>query len=352
MDGVLDTQIIKISSIKEVEKIKKAGSFLAKGKLVVFPTETVYGLGADGLNKEAVEKIFIAKGRPQDNPLILHIADRESLEKFTKNIPAVAYDCMEMFWPGPLTMILEKKDLVPDATSAGLDTVAVRMPSHEIARAIIKESGCVIAAPSANLSGRPSPTRVGHVIEDLKGKVDIIVDGGPAEVGIESTVLDLTVNPPTILRPGGVTLEDLKVLIPDVEVDHTIIDPLDKSVPKSPGQKYKHYSPKAEAILFGGNLSNVVREINKRLAAQEGKKTAVLATEQTHTDYVGVDLLINLGSRENLQEIAKNIFDALRKCDEENVDIIFVEGYDIRGIGQGIMNRLLKACAGRIVLGL
>ena len=348
----METKVLKINSKEDSENINIAASYLSDGKLVVIPTETVYGLGANGLNEEAVKNIFVAKGRPQDNPLILHVAEKSWVSNLVTEIPDVALKVMDKFWPGPLTIIFNKSDLVPSETSAGLSTVAIRMPSHEVAREIIRASGVPVAAPSANISGRPSPTKVEHVIEDLMGKVDVIVDSGHTDVGIESTVLDVTVEPPVILRPGGVTFEELQALIPDLEIDTTIIDPNDKTVPKSPGQKYRHYSPKADAILFGGNLNHVVKEINKRIADLKGEKSAVLATEQTYKDYVGADLVINLGSRENLEEIAKNIFDALRECDEEEVDIIYVEGYDLRGIGQGIMNRLLKACGGKVVLGL
>ncbi len=348
----MNTIVLKIENTNDLENIDIAAKALRDGKLVVFPTETVYGLGGDGLRPDVIDKIFKAKGRPQDNPLILHVGDISSVDILVKEIPDVARDCMEMFWPGPLTIIFNKSDIVPLEASAGLETIAVRMPSHKIAREIIRRSGVVVAGPSANTSGRPSPTRAEHAIEDLSGKVDYIVDSGKTIVGIESTVLDVTVDPPMILRPGGVTLEDLRVLIPNVEIDRGIIDENDNLTPKSPGQKYKHYAPKAECILFGGNLNNVIKEISRRIAEDPSKKSAVLATAETIDDYRGVDILINLGSRENLSEIASNVFDALRRCDEEGADIIYVEGFEFRGLGAGIMNRLLKASGGKVVLGL
>lgn len=349
----MDTKILKIDGDNiETSKIKEITKAFKDGKLVVIPTETVYGLGANGLDDEACKNIFKAKGRPADNPLILHIADTSQVNELVSEIPQVAKDCMEMFWPGPLTMILKKSDIIPDSVTAGLDTVAIRMPSHKIAREILKDCKLPIAAPSANLSGRPSPTAFKHVYEDLNEKVDIIVDGGATNVGIESTVIDMTSNPPMILRPGGVTYEELKVLIPNVAIDNTTIDAKDKTIPKSPGQKYRHYAPKADAYCFAGNLDGVVKEVNKRIAENEDKKIAVLATTETKDDYKGAYLLIDLGSRENMQEIAHNLFDALRECDEKEVDLIYAEGFDFRGIGAGIMNRLLKACGGKVVLGL
>ena len=349
----METKIIKIDKDSiEQDKIREITKAFNDGKLVVIPTETVYGLGANGFNEEACMNIFKAKGRPADNPLILHIAETSQVDELVSEIPDVARDCMDVFWPGPLTMIMKRSDKISDVVTAGLDSVAIRMPSHSIARAILKDCMLPIAAPSANLSGRPSATSAKHCIEDFDGKVDIIVDGGETNVGIESTVIDMTSNPPMILRPGGVTYEELKTIIPNVTIDNTTIDANDSTVPKSPGQKYRHYAPKADAYCFAGNLEGVVKEVNKRIQENPGKKIAVLATEETMGDYKGADLVINLGSRENMEEIAHSLFDALRRCDEENIDIIYAEGFDFRGIGAGIMNRLLKACGGKVVLGL
>lgn len=349
----MDTKIIKIDEDNiEQDKIREITEAFNDGKLVVIPTETVYGLGANGFDEEACMNIFRAKGRPADNPLILHIAELSQVDELVSEIPEAARDCMEVFWPGPLTIIMKRSEKIPDVVTARLDTVAIRMPSHKVARSILKDCMLPIAAPSANLSGRPSPTSFKHCREDLEGKVDIIVDGGTTNVGIESTVIDVTSNPPMILRPGGVTFEDLKTIIPNVAIDNTTIDATDEAIPKSPGQKYRHYAPKADAYCFAGNLEGVVKEVNRRIEENSGKKIAVLATSETIEDYEGADLLINLGSRENMEEIAHSLFDALRRCDEENIDIIYAEGFDFRGIGAGIMNRLLKACGGKVVLGL
>lgn len=348
----METKVIKIESPNEIDKVQEAAQHLKEGHLVVFPTETVYGLGAHGLNSEAIDQIFLAKGRPKDNPLILHIAETEQVLDLVKVIPPIAQDCMDLFWPGPLTLIMERSKIVPDSITAGLDTVAIRMPSHPIAHAILKEANIPVAAPSANTSGRPSPTRLSHVLEDMNGKVQVIVDGGEADWGIESTVLDVTGKRPMILRPGGVTKEDLEAILGPVDVDETTIKTEEGLVPKSPGQKYRHYAPKGECTLFAGNLTNVAKEVNKRIQENSDKKIAVLATSETKDMYEGMDLLIDMGSREELGEVAKNLFDCLRKCDEENVEIIYAEGFEFHDLGVGIMNRLLKACGGKVVLGL
>lgn len=348
----METKVIKITSPKEMDKVKEAAQHLREGHLVVFPTETVYGLGANGLDKEAIEQIFVAKGRPRDNPLILHIAEMDQVLDLVKVIPPIAQDCMDLFWPGPLTLIMDRSKLVPDEITAGLETVAIRMPSHPIAHAILKEAQVPVAAPSANTSGRPSPTRLSHVLEDMDGKVEVIVDGGEADWGIESTVLDVTGERPMILRPGGVTKEDLETIFDQVDVDETTIKTEEGIVPKSPGQKYRHYAPEGDCYLFAGNLTNVAKEVNRRIGENPGKKIAVLATTETKDMYEGMDLLIDMGSREELDKVAKNLFDCLRKCDEEGVELIFAEGFDFNGLGVGIMNRLLKACGGKVVLGL
>lgn len=350
----MKTNIIKLSekdTSKDDKNLERITNTLKRGGLVVFPTETVYGLGANGLDKNACEGIFKAKGRPNDNPLILHIAHISQLDELVKEVPKIAQKCIKKFWPGPLTIIFKKSDLVPKEVTGGLETVAIRMPSNKIAHKILADVMLPIAAPSANISGRPSPTKAEHVIEDLMGKVDIIVDGGHTVVGIESTVLDVTSDPPMILRPGKITLEDLQKVDKNISIDHTTIDAKNKTVPKSPGQKYKHYAPKGMAICFVGDLNNVVAEINKRLESCKGK-SAVLATSETKDKYFGADLVLDLGSRENLEEVANSLFDLLRICDEKKVEYIFAEGFDLKGIGLSIMNRLLKACAGRIVIGL
>lgn len=349
----MKTDIIKFKgNTKDKIYLKKISDTLKDGGLVVFPTETVYGLGGNGLNKRACKKIYEAKGRPGDNPLILHIAENSQLDELVAEIPDVAKKCIEIFWPGPLTIIFKRAAIIPDEATGGLDTVAIREPSNEIAHAILKTVDFPVAAPSANLSGRPSPTKVEHVIEDLNGRVDIIVDGGHSVVGIESTVLDVTVDPPMILRPGKITLEDLKEIDKNITIDSATIDSKSGEIPKSPGQKYRHYAPRAEAICFGGRLDKVVNEIKKNISENKDKKIAVLATDETYEEYKNLDikLLVNLGSREHLEEVASNLFDALRRCDEENIDIIFAEGFELRGMGLSIMNRLLKACSGKVVM--
>lgn len=349
----MKTDIIKFKgNTKDKIYLKKISDTLKDGGLVVLPTETVYGLGGNGLNKRACKKIYEAKGRPSDNPLILHIAENSQLDELVVEIPDVAKKCIEKFWPGPLTIIFKRAAIIPDEATGGLDTVAIREPSNEIAHAILKAVDFPVAAPSANLSGRPSPTKVEHVIEDLNGRVDIIVDGGHSVVGIESTVLDVTVDPPMILRPGKITLEDLREIDENITIDSATIDSKSGEIPKSPGQKYRHYAPRAEAICFGGRLDKVVNEIKKNIEENKDKKIAVLATDETYEEYKNLDikLLVNLGSREHLEEVASNLFDALRRCDEENIDIIFAEGFELRGMGLSIMNRLLKACSGKVVM--
>ena len=349
----METKVLHINDEKDEAQIQEAARLLREGELVIFPTETVYGLGGNGLDEGAVDKIFRAKGRPKDNPLILHVADPEQVLDLVKVIPPKGKDCMDVFWPGPLTLIFERSKKVSDSVTAGADTVAIRMPSHPIAHAILKAAAVPVAAPSANTSGRPSPTRLAHVLEDMDGKVPLIVDSGDANVGIESTVLDVTVDPPMIYRPGGVTKEDLEAILGEVAVDETTIEADTDAVPKRPGQKYRHYAPKGDATLFAGDLKNIAKEINRRVKeADPGKRTAVLCTTETKDLYEGMDLLVDMGSRRQLEAVAHNLFESLRRCDEEDIDLLFVEGFDFRGLGVGIMNRLLKACGGKVVLGL
>lgn len=347
----IETKIIKVNS-KEPKKelVKEGASLIKRGKLVAFPTETVYGLGANGLDKEAVAKIFIAKGRPGDNPLILHVASREQVEPLVESISEEAEKVMERFWPGPLTIIFKRSSLVPDVITAGLDTVAVRMPNHPIASEFIKASGVPIAAPSANTSGKPSPTEASHVQEDLGGKIDMIIDGGSTGIGVESTVLDLSGDIPTILRPGGITLEELKKTIPNVVEDLSIIKDDKDIIPKSPGQKYRHYAPKAEMIVFTGEVSAIVDAINEytKKSMAQGKSVGIMATEETRDKYQE-GLIISVGSRNNKETIAHNLFSTIRLFDEKNVDIILSEGVDLSHIGKAIMNRLKKASGGNIM---
>lgn len=331
--------------------IQTAARILQEGGLVAFPTETVYGLGGNGLNSSACEKIYIAKGRPSDNPLILHISELEELDAIVREISPAAKKLMDAFWPGPLTMVFPKADIVPLKATGGLDTVAVRFPSHPVARAIIGAAGVPIAAPSANSSGKPSPTRASHVEFDLNGKIDMIVDGGPAEWGLESTILDVSGDVPMILRPGAVTKEMMEAVIGRVEVDPAILTkPAADLRPKAPGMKYTHYSPKAEVVLIKGERQAVADEINRLVAADasEGKKTGILATEETKALYRG-EIVLSLGSRERPEEIGSNLFKLLRKFDFLGVDKIYSEVFSEEGEGMAIMNRLNKAAGYQII---
>lgn len=352
--GVIDKEFMHSESeaVKhEAEKVlETAGEILKSGGLVAFPTETVYGLGADGLNEDASKKIYAAKGRPSDNPLIIHITNMDALEKIVKEVPEVARIVAEKYWPGPLTMIFKKADCVPYGTTGGLDTVAVRMPVHEVARAVIDAGGGYIAAPSANTSGRPSPTTADHVKEDLSGKIEMIVDGGPVDIGVESSILDVTVEPPMILRPGAITKEMLEDLIGEVAVDQTLIKPDSKIVPKAPGMKYRHYAPKADLTIVEGCVENVIDSIN-HLADEkikEGFKVGIIGTEESVNKYVQGDIKC-VGTREDETTIANHLYGILREFDTDKVDYIFSESFDKDGIGSAVMNRLLKA-AGHHVL--
>ena len=329
--------------------IRQAGSILRKGGLVAFPTETVYGLGADALNEKAAEKIYAAKGRPSDNPLIIHIADMEDLEKIAEFIPEKAITVAEKYWPGPITMIFEKSEIVPYGTTGGLDTVAVRMPSDEIAQAVILAGGGFIAAPSANTSGRPSPTAAEHVIEDLSGKVDMILDGGSVDIGVESTILDMTVNPPMILRPGAITKEMLCELIGDVTEDRTMMTISDMA-PKAPGMKYRHYAPKGDLSIVEGPMEFVIEAINRMasLRISQGYKVGIIGTEETVARYTkGIGK--SVGTREDEATIANNLYGILREFDADEVDFIYSESFATGGIGNAIMNRLLKAAGHHVI---
>lgn len=352
--GVIDKDFMhsKSEAVKRQAEavLETAGTILKKGGLVAFPTETVYGLGADGLNEDASKKIYAAKGRPSDNPLIIHITNMEALEKIVKEVPEVARVVAEKYWPGPLTMIFKKADCVPYGTTGGLDTVAVRMPVHEIARGVIDAGGGYIAAPSANTSGRPSPTTAEHVREDLEGKIDMIVDGGSVDIGVESSILDVTVTPPMILRPGAITKEMLEELIGEVAVDQTLIKPDSKIVPKAPGMKYRHYAPKAELTIVEGCMDEVIAKINQmaRDKMNEGFKIGIIGTEESVGNYTQGDIKC-VGTREDEATIANHLYGILREFDTDKVDYIYSESFDRDGIGSAVMNRLLKA-AGHHVL--
>lgn len=331
------------------EAIERAGKILQGGGLVAFPTETVYGLGGDALNPESSRKIYAAKGRPSDNPLIVHICRWEDLSQIVKEIPETAKRLADAFWPGPLTMILEKSDKVPGETTGGLSTVAVRMPDDQTALALIRAAGGFIAAPSANVSGRPSPTLAKYVQEDLGGKIEMILDGGQACIGLESTIVDLTDKVPTILRPGYITKEMLSEILGEVETDRAILPEGSSQTPKAPGMKYRHYAPKAELTIIAGEEKAVIRKINELVAEAEkkGLRSGVIATETTMARY-NASLVKNAGSREKEETVAKELYRILREFDEEEVDVIYSESFAESGIGQAVMNRLLKAAGHRV----
>jgi len=329
------TKIIRINPENiDTDLLMEAAGVIKRGGLVAFPTETVYGLGADTFNGTAVKSIFSAKGRPADNPLISHIARIEDIERFAREIPDNAIKLSEAFWGGPLTMIFKKKQGIPDEVTAGLDTVAVRLPSHSVANELIKLSETAIAAPSANLSGSPSPTTAKHCIDDLYGRVDMIVDGGSSMIGIESTVIDMTKEIPVILRPGMLTPEDFESVIGEVSYGGEA-----SGAPKCPGMKYVHYSPKAQVYLFEG-------DINEKDISSIGKKKCIIAKNMTKADDENI-LAYNAG--ENDTEYAARIFYLLRKADDDGADTVFAQMPENKGIGTALINRLYKSAGGRVL---
>lgn len=331
--------------------IERAGDILRAGGLVAFPTETVYGLGGDALNPESSKKIYAAKGRPSDNPLIVHITSMEALQKIVTEIPEGARILSKRFWPGPLTMIFKKNDIVPRETTGGLDTVAVRMPSNKIAAAMIDAAGGYVAAPSANLSGRPSPTVAKYVIEDMNGRIDMIIDGGDSDVGLESTIVDFTSGEPMILRPGYITKEMLEeALSTDVSVDKAIIDSNSTVAPKAPGMKYRHYAPKGELTIVEGSSKAVIDAVNRYVseASSEGFKTGVIATEETKSLY-HADSVKSVGHAGREDEVAHHLFRILREFDDEGIEKIFSESFADSGLGAAVMNRLLKAAGHKVI---
>lgn len=347
----MKTQIIKVDK-QHIDKdlMQQAGNLIKAGGLVAFPTETVYGLGGNALSKEASKKIYAAKGRPSDNPLIVHICRMEDLPLIVEEISESALKLAEYFWPGPLTMIFRKSKLVPYETTGGLETVAVRMPSHPAALAFIEAAGGYVAAPSANLSGRPSPTLAKYVIEDMMGRIDMILDGGDVELGLESTIVDMTAAEPTILRPGYITREMLEALLHSVDEDSTMMSSESGQAPKAPGMKYRHYAPKADLTIIDGKSDSVINYINKELdkLKKEGHKTGVIAADDTIAEY-RADICKSIGKRNDDQAIAGNLYRILREFDDEKTTVIFSEAFDASGIGRAVMNRLLKAAGHKII---
>ncbi|KHF38356.1 L-threonylcarbamoyladenylate synthase [Halalkalibacter okhensis] len=329
-------------SEENLQLIKEAALWITKGEVVAFPTETVYGLGANALDESAVKRIFEAKGRPSDNPLIVHISQIDQLDELVLEVPEVAKQLMEHFWPGPLTLIFKKKEAVAPSVTAGLDTVAVRMPDHPVARKLLDAAGVPVAAPSANLSGKPSPTTAMHVYHDLKGRIKGIVDGGQTGVGLESTVLDCQAAIPVLYRPGGVTKEDLEAVIGKVKVDPSLLS--DDQTPLSPGMKYTHYSPAGTLYLVRDQdkISELVTE-----AKRDGKRVGVLTTVEGKGRYEEADVVVLCGSNKDLATVANGLYDSLRKFDEQEAEVIFSEVFSYEGLGIAIMNRLEKAAGGQ-----
>lgn len=340
------TRVLDIDNIN-LNELDKQAQLLREGKTVIFPTETVYGLGANALDEQAVKKIYEAKGRPSDNPLIVHIYKKEEVYELAKDISKKAEDVMQRFWPGPITLILNKKNIVPYKTSGGLDTVAIRMPSHKIAREIIRMAGIPIAAPSANISGRPSPTKAEHVYEEMNERVDGIVLGGDCDFGLESTVVDFTSEIPMILRPGSITKKDLEKVIGNVILDPSLEKKEDNKKAKAPGMKYTHYSPNADVYIVSGKKEDVFQKINNLVVEnqEKGLKVGVMCLSQNKKMYSGE--VIGLGN--TLEEIARNLFDVLREMDKIGVDRVYSEAFTTEGLGQAIMNRLVKSAGYKII---
>lgn len=336
------------------EKLTAAGDIIRQGGLVAFPTETVYGLGGDALNPESSKKIYRAKGRPGDNPLIIHIADLAALDRIVREIPGKARQLADAFWPGPLTMIFRKAAVVPKETTGGLDTVAVRMPSHPIARLFIRKAGGYVAAPSANLSGKPSPTLAKYVMQDMDGRIDLIIDAEGVEIGLESTIVDVTGEVPTILRPGYITQQMLSGVVGETDMDVTIYDSDSTQAPRAPGMKYRHYAPKGQLVIVEGEPQKVIQYINEQTALHEAekKRTGIIGTEESVSRYRASSIK-NAGSRNDARAVARQLYTFLREFDDENIDYIyaesFAEAFADKGFGQAVMNRLLKAAGHQVV---
>jgi L-threonylcarbamoyladenylate synthase len=346
MEITMKTKIVNIEALDEAALIdlEAAASLIRAGGTVVFPTETVYGLGADARNPLAIKKIFAAKGRPDDNPLIVHIAGLDEVKPLVANIPAKAEMLMKVFWPGPLTIVMQKAVTIPTEVTGGLNTVGVRFPDHPIAQAFIKMAGCPIAAPSANRSGRPSPTQGKHVLEDLEGRVDGIILSSDAELGLESTVIDMTVEPPVVLRPGDITLAELREVLGDVEVSSNVTQNVVPEKVSSPGMKYTHYSPKGELVVVKGTPEEIREKITRALSHHKGKPMTigVLASDET-LDFYREGFIISLGSRNDPKEMSKNLFSRLRTFDELGVEKIYAEDIPLNNETLALINRLYKA---------
>ena len=343
---MLETEFIKIDPENiDMDAMRRAGEIIAGGGLVAFPTETVYGLGASAVDSGATEKIYAAKGRPSDNPLIVHVCSFEQIEELAESIPDYAKKLMQSFMPGPLTLILKKKPCIPDEVTANMDTVGIRFPSNAVAAALIKCSGVPIAAPSANISGKPSPTTSRDVMEDMNGKIECIIDGGSCSVGVESTILDASGERPILLRPGGITVEMIKEICPELKIDaHVLKSVAPDEQPKCPGMKYKHYAPDAEVTVIEGEMENVRSKINELLKENKGRVTGVLTMYDSAYDDA---VIINAG-RQN-SEYARNLFSDLREFDRLGVEVVFAEFCENDGVGLAVKNRLYKSAGGRVI---
>lgn len=347
----MNTKLIKLDiNDFDPSALDEAGEIIKSGGLVAFPTETVYGLGGDGLRPDSSKRIYEAKGRPSDNPLIVHIAELKDLFTITTGVSEKALLLAENFWPGPLTMIFKKSSNVPLETTGGLDTVAVRMPDNKIALEFIKKSGGFIAAPSANISGRPSPTEASHVVEDMQGRIEMIIDGGSATIGLESTIVDLTEEIPVILRPGFISMKSLSRVVGDVVYDPAILDSGCDEAPRAPGMKYRHYAPKGELSIVKGDKDKVIDYIRKQTeeALKNGDRVGIIATEETYLNY-NATVVQNIGSRDDEATIARRLYAVLRDFDIEGVNRIYSEEFNTPNMGQAIMNRLIKAAGHHII---
>ncbi len=348
----MKTRVLKIVDLQQDENsILEASELIKSGEVVAFPTETVYGLGANALDPRAVEKIFRAKGRPGDNPLIVHVSKTQDVDKLVKELPPKARALMETFWPGPLTIVFKKSSVIPSEVTAGLNTVAIRMPNHPVALRRIDYSGLPIAAPSANRSGHISPTTARHVLEDMDGIIPLILDGGKCRVGLESTVLDMTSDIPVILRPGGVTLEMLEGILGEVRVDLSVLKPVaNGQKARSPGMKYVHYAPRAQVLIVRGRLDSIVKKINELVKeySASGMKVGVLATQETRESYHKGEVLV-LGERTRPAVMASNLFSVLREFDAKGVDIVLAEWVDTSNEGLAIMNRMIRAAGFNVI---
>jgi L-threonylcarbamoyladenylate synthase len=349
----MKTLLLKVDSDEpEPQKIHRAAEIIKTGGLVAFPTETVYGLGADALNPAAVRRLFEAKKRPLDNPPIVHVADPMEISRLVAKVPKKAQLLVNRFWPGPLTLIFNRSEVVPKVTTAGLDTIAIRMPKHKVALELIKQSDCPIAAPSANLAGKPSTTTAQHVYDDLNGRIDAIINGGATNIGVESTVLDLSVDPPMLLRPGGTPIEALRKVLGEIRL-HPFVESeqeLSLNEIRSPGMAHKHYAPKAKVVLVEGQVPEVVAKIQdlEKSYRLKGDKVGILATDETQAFYEA-NVVRSLGNRKNLSTVAQSLFRLLREVDAEGVDVIIAEGVSSEGLGLAVMNRLRKASGYHII---